>query len=250
MLANMTLDGLEQTVKDCVPHNKGYKVNVVRYADDFIVTGDSKETLETKVLPAIQRFMKDRGLELSPEKTRITEIHDGFDFLGVNIRKYGDTLLTKPSEKSQKSLTNKVKEVLQKMTHASQEKVIEVLNPILRGWASYHHHGVAKKVFGNMDNEIWYATWRWAKRRHPNKSAYWIKSKYFHRNGDRNGSFSVLKTPSGKPSSLFNLVSAPIQRHIKIRAEAHPYDPQWKKYFCERRRRNSRSVARYYRKCC
>ena len=88
----MTLDGLERRLRKHFPKTtvKGIaaKVNFVRYADDFIVTAASKELLEQEVKPLIEAFMKERGLELSNEKTRITHIEDGFDFLGQNIRKY------------------------------------------------------------------------------------------------------------------------------------------------------------------
>ena len=84
-LANMALDGLEAIARCAAPRNQ--KVNVVRYADDFIITGASKEVLELKVKPAVLALLKERGLELSQEKTRITHIDDGFDFLGFNVRK-------------------------------------------------------------------------------------------------------------------------------------------------------------------
>jgi hypothetical protein len=92
----MTLDGLETAVYASVGPTalarSNNQLNVIRYADDFIVTGISKEVLETKVLPAVRNFMAARGLELSEEKTRITHIAEGFDFLGQNVRKYkGET---------------------------------------------------------------------------------------------------------------------------------------------------------------
>ena len=91
-LMNLTMKGLEQAAKSCISTTN--KVNVVIYADDFIITGKSKELLENKVMPTIAKFLKVRGLELSPEKTRITHIDDGFDFLGFNIRKYKGKLLS------------------------------------------------------------------------------------------------------------------------------------------------------------
>ena len=102
-LANLTLDGLESLLKrtfrqrkiDGKMHNP--KVNFVRYADDFIVTGSSKELLENEVKPLVERFLLERGLQLSPEKTCITHIEDGFDFLGQNLRRHGSKVLTTPS---------------------------------------------------------------------------------------------------------------------------------------------------------
>ena len=63
-------------------------MHLIRYADDFIMTGSSKELLEQEVKPLVEQFMRERGLELSQEKTIITHIEDGFDFLGQHVRKY------------------------------------------------------------------------------------------------------------------------------------------------------------------
>ena len=88
VLANMTLDGLEHKLKENFRKKPSPKVNFVRYADDFIVTAKSKQLLENEVLPVIQAFLKERGLELSNEKTKITPIEEGFDFLGQTLRKF------------------------------------------------------------------------------------------------------------------------------------------------------------------
>jgi RNA-directed DNA polymerase len=111
VIANMALDGLEAAVYASVGRSKlarsNAQLNVVRYADDFIVTGVSKEVLECEVLPAVRRFMAERGLELSEEKTRITNIAEGFDFLGQNVRKYDGKLLIKPAKKGARWVRNR-----------------------------------------------------------------------------------------------------------------------------------------------
>ena len=106
VLANVTLDGLEAKLAEKFPkaQRPGLKMNMVRYADDFIITGDSKEWLEHEVKPAVVEFLAERGLVLSPEKTKITHIKDGFDFLGWNIRKYSGKLLMKPSKANVKRI--------------------------------------------------------------------------------------------------------------------------------------------------
>ena len=244
VLANMALDGLEQVVKDCAKRKRGSKLHVVRYADDFIVTSATKEALETKVLPAIQAFLAERGLELSLEKTKITHIQDGFDFLGVNVRKYNQKLLIKPSLKSQQSLRDKVKQTLEKMAHATQADVIHVLNPIIRGWAMYHRHGVAKTIFSRLDDQIWHMLWKWAQRRHPKKSAHWVAHRYFQRVQSRSWIFAEPKGAHSELTTLIRMSAIPITRHIKIKAEAHPYDPKWKKYLKGRKSSNIRQTAR------
>jgi hypothetical protein len=112
------------------------KVHLVRYADDFIITGNTKELLENEVRPLVEQLLRDRGLQLSPEKTCITSIDQGFDFLGQNVRKYGGKLLTKPSKKNLHSFLEKVRTVIRRNRPAKQENLIRVLNPIIRGWAN------------------------------------------------------------------------------------------------------------------
>ena len=100
-LANLTLDGLEQLLRGKFPPKRkpSPKVNLIRYADDFIITGRTKELLENEVRPLVEQFLFDRGLQLSPEKTCVTSIETGFDFLGQHLRKFGDMLLIQPSKK-------------------------------------------------------------------------------------------------------------------------------------------------------
>ena len=247
----MTLDGLETELKK---FRKQDKVHMVRYADDFIITGNSKELLENEVKPLVEKFLSARGLELSPEKTGITHIDEGFDFLGVNIRKYNGKLLIKPSKKNVKAFLDKVRNAIKGNKTAKQINLIKMLNPIIRGWANYHRSVVAKETFNRVDSEIWHSLWQWAKRRHPNKSLVWIKEKYFKTAKNRGWIFAsedrVNLYPTGKPKvfSLFYASDTPIKRHIKIRSEANPFDPQFETYFEERSTSKMRdTLAR--RKC-
>jgi RNA-directed DNA polymerase len=107
VIANMVLDGLEKTINAL----KLPKCHLVRYADDFIITCQNKEGLINRVIPVIEEFFKERGLSLSKEKTKITHIEKGFDFLGFNVRKYKGKPLIKPSKKSVENLKYKIKTV-------------------------------------------------------------------------------------------------------------------------------------------
>ena len=243
-LANLTLDGLERLLKaiPIIKTSEGRKrpaVNLIRYADDFIVTGRSKELLERTAMPIIKSFLAERGLELSEEKTKITRIEEGFDFLGQNIRKYDGKLLVKPSSKSVKSLLGKVRKLVKKHRASSQSVVIKSLNPIIRGWANYHRHVVSKEVFDKVGHEIWKAVWRWAKRRHPKKGLRWVKKRYFRTIGGNNWCFACeiedgKNTGGKKLIYLFHPGYVPIKRHVKIRCDANPYDPEWEMYFEKR----------------
>ncbi|EPH0299069.1 TPA: group II intron reverse transcriptase/maturase [Pseudomonas aeruginosa] len=229
-LANMVLDGLESQLKRHlgVTRAKKLKLNVVRYADDFVITGVSPEVLEKEVKPWVEQFLAVRGLQLSLEKTRIAHIDQGFDFLGWNFRKYNGKLLIKPSQKNAKAFYGKVKEVIETSRTARQEDLIRTLNPILRGWALYHQPVVAKQTFSRMDNRVFLKLWRWAKRRHPNKSLDWIRRRYFRIHGDKTWVFAttVLESNGKKREvALYSLASTPIERHRKVSGEYNPYDP-------------------------
>jgi RNA-directed DNA polymerase len=138
-LANLTLDGLERLLKETFRkkeiRGKCYrpKVNFVRYADDFIITGCSKELLEGEVKPLVEQFMSERGLQLSPEKTCITHIEQGFDSLGQNLRKYGGKLLITPSKKNMHTFLEKVCGEIRSNRATKQEQMIRLLNPIILG---------------------------------------------------------------------------------------------------------------------
>ena len=234
VLANLTLDGLEGVIRASVLRKD--KVNFIRYADDFIVTAASKEILEQKVKPVIVPFLQERGLKLSEEKTVITHITQGFNFLGQNVRKYGKKLLIKPAQQSVRSVLEKARERIQSCHGQKAVVLIRKLNPVLRGWANYHRHVVPKRIFGRVDYLVLRMLWRWIRREHPNKSRGWIKRRYF--SADPKGAFSVpIQDRKGKKRvlSLYRAGLTTVERHIKVRADANPYDPEYTEYFEKRR---------------
>jgi RNA-directed DNA polymerase len=241
----MTLDGLEAAVDASVGPTeharRKFMVNVTRYADDFIVTCVSKEILEQNVLPAIRQFMATRGLEPAEEKTRITHVDEGFDFLGQNVRKYDGKLLIKPASKSEKSLLGKVRKIVKKYWTATQKNLILRRNPVLRGWGMYHRHVVAKSRFTSIDAQVWRLLWRLAMRRHPSKGTGWVRKRYFHTDGNPTWVFAAVTKVNGSVQSqrLFRTATIPITRHINIRGEANPFDPAWMSYFARRTANNS-----------
>ena len=241
VLANMVLDGLEAVIHQAVA--KTDKVNFVRYADDFIVTGISRDILETKVQPAIVNFLTVRGLTLSTEKTHITHIDDGFDFLGFNVRKYSGKLLIKPSRKSVKTFLEGIRTLIKSHPTIKTESLIRLLNPKLSGWADYYRHVVSKRVFCWVDTAIFQAIYRWSRRRHPNKGALWIYEKYFKHPAPINWWFHARTRKVDGHADMFRLIrvaSTKIVRHVKVKAKATPYDPDYTSYF-ERRKSMRRS---------
>jgi len=241
VIANLALDGLERQVREKYPMNtrraQRAKVNMIRYGDDVIFTGSSRELLENEITPLVKQFMGERGLELSPEKTRIVNIEEGFDFLGQNIRKYAGKLLTKPAQKNVKAFLRKVREMINVNKAATAGHLIVQLNPVIRGWANYHQHVVSKVTFGRVDSAIFKALWHWAKRRHPEKTRWWVGDKYFRFDSGKRWTFfgeTVGRNGTNQEVRLLRADSVPIRRHTKIKGEANPYDPAWELYYEER----------------
>lgn len=188
-------------------------------------------------MPLVKSFMEERGLQLSQEKTHITHIEEGFDFLGWNVRKYHGKLLIKPSKKAVQTFLETIRMHIKKHQQASAGRLVETLNPIIRGWVNYHRHVVSKKTFHSVDHAIFQSLWHWAKRRHPNKPASWVKKKYFRTIEGRDWRcFGTSPTPKGDflTRTLEIAGQTPIRRHVKVQGKANPYDPEWEAYFEKR----------------
>src|SRR5256885_6250930 len=231
VLANMTLDGLERAIHEAIPpttrKSREAKVHLIRYADDFLISGSSKELLEQEMKPLVEAFLRERGLQLSPEKTLITHIEDGFDFLGQNVRKYKTgkrhKLLIKPSKKNVAAFLEKIRAIMKANKALSAGKLIEKLNPMIRGWANYHRHIISNKAFSSVDAMIYQAIRRWMNRRHRGKSEAWKTKKYFTTiQGDNWVFFGTVEEHA---RYLIRATNVPIIRHVKIQGEANPYDP-------------------------
>ncbi len=236
-LANLTLNGMTKMLREIYWRNRvgtidrqynKEKVNITIYADDFVVTARSKKVLED-IKNKIEIFLKDRGLELSEDKTQITHIEKGFDFLGWNFRKYKGKLLIQPSNKSVKRVTNKIREVIRKNLMQKQKVLIIKLNQIIRGWCNYHKHICAKKSFQTLDKNIFNCLWNWAKRRHSTKSKAWRKNRYFSRSKTRDWIFK------SKDTTLLFASDFKIRRHVLIKFDANPYLEEYRDYYIKRK---------------
>ncbi len=244
-LANMVLDGMELAIdKACDIKHWGREepkrrinpnhVHLIRYADDFVVTCKDSTLLVETIQPAIASFLADRGLELSEEKTIITHIDKGFDFLGQTVRKFNGKLLIKPSKKSVKVFLDKIRIAIKERTSAPALDVMRKLSPMIRGWSMYHRHVVSKQIFQQVDNEIWKMLWKWARRRHSGrKPMMWIKQRYFKRHNGKDWTF-YAKNEVGSIETIFKAGEVPIVRHPKIKGHANPYDQQDELYFEKR----------------
>ncbi len=244
--ANLTLDGLEvllqkeYSTSSTGHYNANYnkhKVHLCRYADDFIITSDSEEVL-TEVRSLVESFMEARGLKLSNEKTVITNINVGFDFLGWNFRKFKGKLIVQPSVKSKKKVTQKLSQIIKTYHQAEQDLLIHKLNEVTKGWAEYHHCVCAKSTFALIDHRMWEMLWKWAKRRHPRKPHKWIKRRYWHSKANRQWIFRTDK------QVLFQMSDMPIVRISSLDRTKNPYiDPE---YFSRRRYKHKELRKRIY----
>jgi len=238
VLANWTLDGLQRLLAERfanTPKGQGKsKVHLVRYADDFLITGTSKELLRDQVQPLVTHFLKERGLELSHEKTRITHVEAGFDFLGQNVRRYRcGKVLTKPSSQSVQAFLSKIQETIDKSGCLTAGIMIQRLNQQIKGWAMYHRYAASKRTFNYVDHRISRMVWRWCRRRHPKKGWKWIKKTYFQRDGHRHAIFTgqlLNAKGQGRPIQLMTAAKVKIIRYVKIRSAVNPYDPKWELY--------------------
>lgn len=237
-LMNLTLDGLEPLLAKHFPPNSGKLVHFARYADDFIITGRSKEILENEVKPLVANFLKERGLRLSESKTRVTHVTKGFTFLGAHIRKYSNgKLLIKPSRPNVQAFLAEIKTFFNENLNTPVDKLLMLLNPKIRGWALFHRSLVSKGIFDYVDDRIFRELKHWMRRRHPRKALLWCYRKYFTKVGSRNNVLqATFQDRRGKPRTIRLLKAAdvPIKRHVKIKAAANPFLPEWESYFEER----------------
>jgi RNA-directed DNA polymerase len=237
-LANRTLDGLQRLLAERFAETstgqRKFKVHLVRYADDFLITGTSKELLRDQVQPLVAHFLKERGLELSHEKTQITHIEAGFDFLGQNVRRYRcGKVLTKPSSSNVKTFLTKIRETIDNSGSLTAGEMIQRLNQQIKGWTMYHRYAASKRTFNYVDHRIFQMVWHWCRRRHPKKSWRWIKTTYFPPDGHRHWVFTgklFNQKGQGRPIQLMEAAQVRIIRYVKIRSAVNPYDPEWELY--------------------
>ena len=248
LLANIGLHGLEEHIYKWNP-----KVGVIRYADDFVVTAKDKESLEILKIQ-INQWLSERGLNISEEKTRIVYISEGFDFLGFNLRQYKvkgddgvlrDMLLIKPQKSKVMEFCKKVGATIDSMKTKSPEQIARKVEPLLRGFANYYRGVVSNQTFDYIGHRVWWYLWRWARRRHPNKSKNWVKNKYFRtkitydkgKKKVKNWIFFYERTDRRGQritKDLYEIQSVPIIRHIKVAGTNSPYDPELKEYWQKR----------------
>lgn len=237
MLANVALTSLDEMVKERYGYSykhKPFTTNpIVRYADDFVILMKTKEEAEEVKSYIGEKLKETVGVELSDEKTRITEITNGFDFLGFNIRKYGnEKLLTTPSKENIEEVINNLNRTFDFAYEngSSINTLITLVNPIIRGWANYYRHFVAKKAFYRISNRVWGMTERFIKRKYPNiRKSQWSRRFFTSVNGDN---WILYDKDTG--ATLIKMARIPIVRYVKVRSDARVYDSNSTEYWEKR----------------
>ena len=252
LLANIALHGLETVVREAFPKHKGlakggpyvkWQPTVIRYADDFVILHRDLDAIR-HAQQVVAKWLKGIGLEMKPSKTQITHTLQkvdgkvGFDFLGFHVRQYpcgrstcirtsrtgrplGFTPSIRPSKESQRRFLENIREILRANRAVSQERLIRLLNPVIRGWGNYYSKVVSKAIYGRLDALIFQKLKTWAYYRHPNKGRKWIVAKYWSFREDR-WVFGIRDK-----IRLIKLSDIPIRRHICIREGKSPYDGEW-----------------------
>jgi RNA-directed DNA polymerase len=242
LLLNVALHGLEAaagirhlTTGDRAVRTATTSPVLVRYADDLVVMCHSRDQAH-RVKDKLAAWLAPRGLVFNEAKTRIVRADEGFDFLGFNVRRYGDKLLIKPSKAAQRRLRERLRAEMRALRGANALAVIRKINPILRGWAAYYRTVVSSEVFRALDDYMWKLAYKWVTWRHQNKPKGWIIGRYFGQfNPARRANWVFGDRDTGAYLEMFAWTS--IVRHQMVKGTSSVDDPALANYWATRRHR-------------
>jgi RNA-directed DNA polymerase len=159
---------------------------MIRYADDFVVLVRGTEAQAHAIKEQTAEFMREHmRLTLSPEKTSVTHVDDGFDLLGFRVvrrpRQEGKRVAyTFPSERAFREIKHRIKTLTKRSTgNLSLDQLIHVLNPILRGWANYFRHAASSRCFAYLSHLLWWRVIRWLRKKYPRLTWKQIRRRYW-----------------------------------------------------------------------
>ncbi len=135
----------------------------VRYADDFVVIVKGTREQAQAIKEQTAKFMATRlRLTLSPEKTRVTHVDDGFDLRSKHVA------YSFPSQRALREIMHRIKTLTSRSTlNLSLDRLIHALNPILRGWANYYRHAASSRCFAYLGHYLWWRMIRWLRNKYP-----------------------------------------------------------------------------------
>ena len=244
LLANIALDGMEEALniqykrirrKDgSYTYSNTSKYVMVRYADDFVILCKTRKDAE-KIPELLGKYLSDRGLTLAEDKTRITHIKEGFDFLGVNIKSYSEqnrkVVLTKPSKDSINSFKDKIRHIFKVNRGGDVENLIGSLNDVIYGTAYNWRITCAKRTFNKMDWFIIHHIQLYLKRLYPHKSHKWIKGKHYKPSKNKRIKDKYLLTDPNTGRQIKRMSWVSIRYAFCIKYKATPYKKEFNEYF-------------------
>jgi len=158
---------------------------LVRYADDWCLVVHGTQDDAVQLREEIAGVLSTMGLRLSPEKTLITHIDEGLDFLGWRIqrhRKRGTNrryIYVYPARKALAAVMAKVKMLCRQIgTNQPLDALLDRLNPAVQGWCAYFRVGVSSATFSYLRHYVWHTVWRWLRRKHPKSTWKQIRRRY------------------------------------------------------------------------
>lgn len=237
-LANMALDGMEELLSTYFHHTpevrERSKIYVVRYADDFIVAGADKHTLQKVVKSLLTNFLQERGMRFSIRKTRLTHITQGFEFLGYRMQAVkslfgGYALTVVPAPGTVRHALDAVTEAIAKRPDAAPFDLIQAVNSILRGWVGHYAHLEDREALRTLDRQVFELLLKWARQRHPRALKGRVLKMYFEQKRGHPPRFT-----DGHGHQVLCAGDTPFTPHVPIEAECNPYDPKWQKYLKKR----------------
>ena len=244
LLLNVALHGLETaagvryvTSGRNAGETKAGSPVVIRYADDMVALCHSQEQAR-EVKARLAEWLAPRGLVFNEDKTKIVSLNEaGFDFLGVNVRRYRGKLLIKPSKAAIGRVKKRLAAEMRALRGSNAQAVLATVVPITRGWSAYYRCVVSKRTFTSLDDYMWKLTYKWAAYSHPNKPKSWIISRYYGRfNTARQDHWVFGDRHSG--GYLPKFAWTKIVRHCMVPGTASRDDPGLAAYWANRRRRH------------
>ncbi len=221
ILGNMTLDGMQKYIYEkfhgdfVSDYDNG---NLIRFADDFIVTARTREDAEC-FKQIINDFLIPRGLKLSEEKTQICDAYEGFDFLSRNYSNKSTVVYSCPSTFAVERFEANLKETIS--THkGSQQSLIETLNKKLTGFATFHRITEAHTAFAHIDVAVNALLLELCMKKHPKQAKPKLIEKYWYKRGD--GQY-VYALKDKIECHVIRLSDVLLISHKKIKTNANPY---------------------------
>lgn len=263
LLANIALHGLENHLVNYVGRragpsgraNRGFTakskaLGFVRYADDFVVIHDNLEILK-ECIHETRVFLAGMGLEISEEKSAVKDVREGFLFLGFQCimirRKYGNwkyKIHIRPSTQSVRKLLDKVTIIIRRNKSASSYELIEKLRPLILGWANYFRYSECASVFVKLTHMIYLKLRGWVFRRsirigrRKTRLKYFPKGEYFFEGKVRRALWVLMgkrRVKQGIKTNFLPYLSwISSRKHVKVKGDESPYNPDSSIYWSNR----------------